>query len=96
MVCTALAAHSSPALQLHFVSNPDPWSLHQVLRSLDAAETLFVVQSKSFTTPETMLLAAAARAWLSRHGIDCTAQGAHLIAVTAATQSQKVKVCCGK
>jgi len=85
MVCTALAAHSSPALQLHFVSNPDPWSLYHALRPLDAAETLFVVQSKSFTTPETMLLAAAARAWLSRHGIDGPAQGAHLIAVTAAT-----------
>ncbi len=83
MVCTALAAHTSPELQLHFVSNPDPWSLYQTLRSLDAAQTLFVVQSKSFTTPETLLLAAAARAWLSRHGIDGPAQGAHLIAVTA-------------
>jgi len=86
MVCTALAAHSNAALQLHFVSNPDPWSLYQTLRPLDASETLFVVQSKSFTTPETLLLAASARAWLSRQGIAGPAQAAHLIAVTAATE----------
>jgi glucose-6-phosphate isomerase len=87
MACQALAAIASNEVKVHFVSNPDAWALHQVLRGLDANRTLFIVQSKTFTTQETLTLAASARSWLADHDLDGAAQGQHLIAVTATPQA---------
>jgi glucose-6-phosphate isomerase len=70
-------------VKVHFVSNLDAWSLHSTLTTLDPARTAFVVQSKSFTTPETLLLAASARRWLQDAGCPDERQARHLIAVTA-------------
>ncbi len=50
--------------RLHFVSNVDAAHLADTLAPLDPARTLLVTVSKSFTTQETMLNAASARAWL--------------------------------
>lgn len=86
MACQALAALATPDVRVHFVSNPDAWALHQVLRPLQADRTLFIVQSKTFTTQETLTLAATARHWLADHGLDGGAQSAHLVAVTASPQ----------
>ncbi|MEW6694050.1 MAG: glucose-6-phosphate isomerase [Pseudomonadota bacterium] len=84
MAVQALAAHAHPEVRVHFVSNPDAWALHSVLCGLDADRTLFIVQSKTFTTPETLTLAASARRWLADHGLaQPQAQAPHLIAVTA-------------
>lgn len=86
-LCTeALApwARAQPAgVNVHFVSNLDAWSLHSTLAALNPARTAFVVQSKSFTTPETLLLAASARRWLQDGGCPPDRQARHLIAVTA-------------
>ncbi len=79
----ALDAYAHQEVRVHFVSNPDAWALHSTLRCLNPAQTLFVVQSKTFTTQETMTLAASARRWLADHGICGEQQGQHLIAVTA-------------
>ena len=43
-------------------------SLHAV-RDLDAAETLFIVASKTFTTQETMTNAETAKAWLDAYDL---------------------------
>ncbi|HEX5805251.1 MAG TPA: glucose-6-phosphate isomerase [Macromonas sp.] len=83
MATWALDACAHPEVRVQFVSNPDPWSLHSILHGLNPAQTLFVVQSKTFTTQETMTLAASARRWLADHGIAGEQQGQHLIAVTA-------------
>lgn len=83
MACEALSNLHGPAVRVHFVSNPDAWALYEVLRHLPADRTLFVVQSKSFTTQETMTLAASARRWLADHGCTGEAQATHLVAVTA-------------
>jgi len=83
MACQALAAQTSSEVNVHFVSNPDAWALHQVLRGLQARRTLFIVQSKTFTTQETLTLVASARRWLADQGLDAAAQGQHLVAVTA-------------
>ena len=83
MACQALAAYANSAVRVHFVSNPDAWALHQVLRGLDADRTLFVVQSKTFTTQETLTLASSARRWLADHGLSAEAQATQLVAVTA-------------
>ena len=86
MAVAALAAQCSGHVRVHFVSNPDAWALHATLRGLDAARTVFVVQSKTFTTQETLTLAASARRWLSDAGVVGEAQARHLIAVTASPQ----------
>jgi glucose-6-phosphate isomerase len=68
---------------LHYVSNVDAWSLATTLAPLQASRTLFVVQSKSFTTQETMTLFASARRWLIDAGCPQAELHLHLAAVTA-------------
>lgn len=83
MAVQALGPDHPGAARVDFVSNPDPWGLPDVLRACDPRETLFIVQSKTFTTPETLALAAGARRWLAAGGVDGLAQARHWIAVTA-------------
>jgi hypothetical protein len=45
------------------ISNVDGTDFAEAVRDLDAAETLSIVSSKTFTTLETMTNARAARAW---------------------------------
>lgn len=67
-VTEALAHYSSPKLKLHYISNVDGAHLARTLERLNPASTLFIVASKSFTTPETLLNAEAARAWFLQRG----------------------------
>jgi glucose-6-phosphate isomerase len=79
-------AHPSagtPSVTVHYVSNPDAWALHRVLRLLDPHRTLVVVSSKTFTRQETLTNAASARQWLADAGIVGDAQAQHLVAITA-------------
>ena len=77
------AMHARPPIRVHFVSNLDAWNLFATLSSLDPARTAFIVQSKSFTTPETLMLAASARRWLQDAGCPDALLSRHLVAVTA-------------
>ena len=79
----ALAAFRRRDLDCRFVANVDPADLATALRAgLDPAETLFVVVSKSFTTPETLANARAARAWVTSE-LGPEAADRHFAAVTA-------------
>jgi glucose-6-phosphate isomerase len=64
LVCNALRAQWSGDITPHFVSNVDRTQLEDLTRSLDPAETLVIVCSKTFTTLETQANADAARAWI--------------------------------
>jgi glucose-6-phosphate isomerase len=64
LVCEALRAEWSGGITPHFVSNVDRTQLEDLTRSLDPAETLFIVCSKTFTTQETQANAHAARTWI--------------------------------
>jgi glucose-6-phosphate isomerase len=64
MVCEALKFYASAELRAHFVSNVDATQLTETLKKLDAASTLFIVSSKTFTTQETLTNARSARNWL--------------------------------
>ena len=64
MAAAALRASVAPHLDLHFVSNVDGDDLAHTLGRVDAATTLFIVASKSFTTLETLTNANHAKAWL--------------------------------
>jgi glucose-6-phosphate isomerase len=52
-------------LGAHFLSNVDGHAFAETVKDLDPARTLVLVASKSFTTLETAMNAAAARAWIA-------------------------------
>ena len=64
MATEALACYRHRNINLHCVSNIDGSQLADVLQKLDAARTLFVVCSKTFTTLETLSNAKLARQWV--------------------------------
>src|SRR5580704_18025401 len=64
LVCDALKAQWSGDMTPHFVSNVDRTQLEDLIRSIDPAETLVIVCSKTFITQETQANANAARAWI--------------------------------
>ncbi|GAA3069051.1 hypothetical protein GCM10020000_61890 [Streptomyces olivoverticillatus] len=64
MAYEALRAYTHRDLTFRFVSNVDGADLHEAVRDLDPAETLFIVASKTFTTIETITNATSARNWL--------------------------------
>jgi len=82
MAVEALRSYADRALTIRFVANADPADLTEALRDLDPAETLCIVASKSFTTPETMANAHAARAWLLAALGDQAAVARHFVAVS--------------
>lgn len=83
MACRALHAYGSPELQVRFVSNVDASDLAAATAGLDAAETLFIVCSKSFATQETLINARTARHWCLTQLGDEQALSRHFVAVTA-------------
>ena len=70
------------APRVHFVSGLDPAELKRLLAVADPERTLFLVCSKSFTTAETLLNAAAARDWLT-HRLGKPAFRRHFAGVSA-------------
>src|SRR5262249_22284821 len=76
------------AMTFRFVSNVDGTDFVEATRDLDAAETLFIVSSKTFTTLETMTNAHSARAWsLQGLGDDAKAVARHFVAVSTNAES---------
>jgi glucose-6-phosphate isomerase len=89
MAYEALKHYSDRAMTFRFVSNVDGTDFAEAVRDLDAAETLFIVSSKTFTTLETMTNARAAREWaLAGLGGDEKSIARHFVA--ASTNSAEV------
>ena len=89
MAYEALKHYSERAMTFRFVSNIDATDLVEATRGLDAAETLFIVSSKTFTTLETMTNAQSARRWLlDGLGGDARAVARHFVAIS--TNPEKV------
>jgi glucose-6-phosphate isomerase len=86
MAYEALRHYSQRDLTLRFVSNVDGTDLVEATRDLDAAETLFIVCSKTFTTQETLTNAHAARAWAVSQLGDNNAVARHFVAVSTNSQ----------
>jgi glucose-6-phosphate isomerase len=83
MAYEALKHYSQRSMTFRFVSNVDGTDFAEAVRDLDAAETLFIVSSKTFTTLETMTNAHAAREWsLQGLGGDEKAIAKHFVAVS--------------
>lgn len=86
MAYEALRHYSQRDLTLRFVSNVDATDLVEATRDLDAAETLFIICSKTFTTQETLTNACAARKWSVSQLGDDKAVAQHFAAVSANAQ----------
>ena len=84
MANIALTPYSKRGLKFFFVSNVDSTHLAETLRQVKAAETLFIVASKTFTTQETMSNARAARDWLVEKLGDEKAVARHFVALSTA------------
>ena len=61
------ARKASEGRRLKFLANVDPNDFARCVEGLDPESTLMVVNSKTFTTAETMLNARNIRAWLVKH-----------------------------
>ena len=82
MAYEALRPYADRGLTCRFVSNVDPADFMEATSDLDAAETLFIVSSKTFTTLETLTNARAARAWALATLKDDRAVAKHFVAVS--------------
>jgi glucose-6-phosphate isomerase len=82
MAYEALRDYSRRDMTFRFVSNVDGTDFAEAVRELDAAETLFIVCSKTFTTLETLANAHAARAWCLAALGDESAVAKHFVAVS--------------
>jgi glucose-6-phosphate isomerase len=86
MAYQALKYYSDRDLVVRFVSNVDGNEFVEATRDLDAAETLFIVCSKTFTTQETLTNARSARAWCVQALGNEQAVARHFVAVSTNTQ----------
>ncbi|MFE5542576.1 glucose-6-phosphate isomerase [Streptomyces sp. NPDC056534] len=90
MAYEVLRSFTQRDLTLRFVSNVDGADLHEAVRDLDPAETLFVIASKTFTTIETITNATSARDWLlTGLGAGQEAVAKHFVALS--TNAEKVE-----
>ncbi|MEV0181444.1 glucose-6-phosphate isomerase [Streptomyces sp. NPDC050625] len=89
MAYEVLRSFTDRGLTVRFVSNVDGADLHEATRDLDAAETLFIIASKTFTTIETITNATSARNWLlTELKASQEAVAKHFVALS--TNSEKV------
>jgi glucose-6-phosphate isomerase len=82
MAYEALKHYSKRDMTFRFVSNVDGTDFAEAVRDLDAAETLFIISSKTFTTLETMTNAHTARDWAVKALGDEAAVAKHFVAVS--------------
>lgn len=87
MVCNALGEFTAPQaknLRLHFVSSIDGTQIADVLSTLRAETTLFIVSSKSFGTVDTLSNARTALQWMQAEAgdVDLVLQH-HFIGISA-------------
>ena len=88
MAYEALRHYSDREMTFRFVSNVDSTDVAEATRDLDAAETLFIVSSKTFGTQETLTNATSARSWLDDRLGDESAVAKHFVAVS--TNAERV------
>ncbi len=88
MAYEALRHYSRRDLTFRFVSNVDSTDFAEATRDLSAAETLFIISSKTFGTLETLTNAHSARDWVIRELGSEQAIARHFVAVS--TNAERV------
>jgi len=87
MTSEALRAYKNTNLKIHFVSNSDGRTLHQVLKNITPQNTLCIINSKTFTTPETLLNAHTVKEWFMGCFANESLSNKHFIGVTTHAQN---------
>jgi glucose-6-phosphate isomerase len=87
LVSEALLPFAQNGVRCHFLANIDGSEFQQIVATLKAETTLFIVSSKSFSTLETLKNAQAARDWYLGRGGSEQALHRHFIAVTSNSQA---------
>ena len=83
MAFAALKHYATPNLSCHFVANLNPAGFLSAVRTLDPSETLFIICSRTFSNPEIVSNAQAARKWLlAAPGEEERAVAKHFVAVS--------------
>jgi glucose-6-phosphate isomerase len=82
MVSEALKPYQKENINLHFVSNVDGTHIAETLKKVDQETTLFIVESKTFTTQETMTNANSAKEWFLAKAKDRVYVKYHFAAVS--------------
>ncbi len=85
LVCEALMPYRQTDIQIHFIANLDGQSLAQTLSRLKPETTLCVINSKTFTTLETLTNAAEMKKWFQQ-ALGDNYPEQHLVAATAAPE----------
>ncbi|MCK7545566.1 glucose-6-phosphate isomerase [Marinobacter bryozoorum] len=83
MMTEALTPYTRDGIRCHYVANIDGTDISEVLASVRPESTLFLVQSKSFGTQETLENSQLARQWLLDAGATEADLARHFVAVTA-------------
>lgn len=82
MVTEALKPYATFGIQPYFVSNVDGTHISEILKEVNAEETLFMIASKTFTTQETMTNAHTAKDWLLENGGNASDVAKHFVALS--------------
>lgn len=82
MVTEALTPYATHGIKTHFVSNVDGSHISEILKKVNAEETLFMIASKTFTTQETMTNAHTARTWFLDQGASEADIAKHFVALS--------------
>jgi glucose-6-phosphate isomerase len=82
MAYEALRSYTDREMTFRFVSNVDSTDFVEATCDLAAEETLFIISSKTFGTPETLTNARSARDWLVRELGSHDAVAKHFVAVS--------------
>jgi len=88
MAYEALRHYTTRDITFRFVSNVDSTDFAEAVRDLDAAETLFIISSKTFGTLETLTNATSARDWVVSALGSEDAVARHFVAVS--TNAERV------
>jgi glucose-6-phosphate isomerase len=83
LVNEALQPYWHSRIRSHYVANIDGSDICETLANINPETTLFLIQSKSFSTQETLENGKVARQWFVRNGGDESAVSKHFLAVTA-------------
>ncbi|UXD86518.1 glucose-6-phosphate isomerase [Thalassolituus hydrocarboniclasticus] len=79
----ALKPYWDSRLTIHYLANIDGSHITEILKRLDPATTLFIIQSKSFSTQETLKNAMACRQWFLDNGGNESDLAKHFTAVSS-------------
>jgi glucose-6-phosphate isomerase len=85
LVSEALRPYWHGQLKGHYVANIDGTQMAEILRRVNPETTLFLIQSKSFRTQETLENSKVARDWFLDNGGSENQVAKHFVAVTANT-----------